>query len=110
MTCQRSLVSNPSTYLDGLEKKAHKTWLTLVLPEEKFLHQRARVKWIESGDSNSNYFHRLIATRQATNQIHYLINQEGNKIENIKEVQDHCVEYFKDLLGGESPSLSEAEK
>ena len=36
---------------------------------ESMLRQKARVKWLEEGDNNSNYFHRLINYRRRQNAI-----------------------------------------
>ena len=36
---------------------------------ESMLRQKARVKWLKEGDSNSNYFHRLINYRRRQNVI-----------------------------------------
>ncbi|XP_024004020.1 uncharacterized protein LOC112081493 [Eutrema salsugineum] len=60
--CQNRLLTSPSPLLASQEKQAHKRWMTLALAEEKILIQRSRVKWIECGDSNTAFFHRVIRT------------------------------------------------
>lgn len=110
LSYQNRLLTNQSTDLASLEKTAHKIWMVLALAEEKFFHQRARVKWVESGDSNSAYFNRVMATRHATNQIHYLIDNAGQRIDNLMDVQTNCVDYFVGLLGGSTIALSAFDK
>ncbi|KAG7588439.1 Reverse transcriptase domain [Arabidopsis suecica] len=107
---QYNLLANPSPILAELEKKAHKDWLTLAMAEEKFLFQRSRVKWVDSGDCNSSYFHRMVSTRRAINQIHYLDDDEGLRIQDKAAIQVHCVDYFSSLLGTASLSLTDADK
>lgn len=109
-SCQNRLLTNPSSALAKLEKKSHKEWLALAEAEEKFLFQRSRVNWVESGDCNTAFFHRMVSSRRATNQIHFLEDLSGQRIDNSLDVEAHCVEYYEDLLGGESAVLSELDK
>lgn len=108
--CHNRVLSNPSPHLATLEKHAHHSWLTLSLAEEKFLCQKSRVKWVECGDSNTAYFHKMVATRRSINQIHYLIDNEGVKLEKSDDIQAHCITFFNDLFGGVPPALSVADK
>lgn len=41
------------------------------------------------------------------NEIHYLIDKTGRRIENLDELQTHCVAFFKDLFGAISHSLDQ---
>lgn len=104
--CQSNLLAAPSSYLAQLEKEAHQVWAKLALAEEKFLCQKSRVTWLKCGDSNSAFFHRMMAARRAMNEIHYLLDQAGRKIENIDELQSHCVDFFKDLFGSAPSALT----
>lgn len=38
---------------------------------------------------------------EASNHIHYLLAPNGDRIESQKGVTDHCVDYFKGILGSE---------
>lgn len=35
------------------------------------------------------------------NHIHFLLDDLGNRIESQVDIQDHCINYFKDLLGSD---------
>lgn len=76
--------------------------MKLALAEEQFLMQISRVKWIEAGDCNSAYFHKMVASRRASNQIHYPIENSGHIIDSPQEVQSHCVNFFSYLFGENS--------
>lgn len=52
---------------------------------------------------NSAYFHRIAASRQVINHMHYLVDTGGNKIQSQENIQLHCVEFFTKLLGGYEP-------
>lgn len=42
----------------------------------------------------------MVATRRSINHIHYLSDATGNRIETQQGYQDHCIDYFSNLLGG----------
>ena len=105
-TCQNNLLAAPSSYLAGLEKEAHRSWAELALAEERFLCQKSRVLWLKCGDSNTTFFHRMMTARRAINEIHYLLDQTGRRIENTDELQTHCVDFFKELFGSSSHLIS----
>lgn len=84
--CQARLLSNPTPTLIKVEKEAHYKWASLALDEEKFMKQKSRVNWLESGDMNMAYFHRMMTLRRSVNHIHYLINEEGTKLDSCDEI------------------------
>lgn len=45
----------------------------------------------------------MAATRQSINHIHFLDDDAGNRIASQHGIKSHCVEFFKDLLGGDIP-------
>ena len=73
------MMHNLSSQLAQLEKEAHRKWITLAIAEENFLQQHSRVLWLNVGDLDTSFFHRMVATRRSTNQIHYLIDSHGNR-------------------------------
>lgn len=104
-SCQSNFLNSPSPQLAKLEKAAHIKWLELALAEERFLCQRSQVSWLANGDGNYAFFHRIVAARRATNQIHYLL-ASGQKIDQQEDISSHCVGYYSELLEGNSKSLS----
>lgn len=62
------------------------------------------------GDCNSSFFHRSIATRRGTNQIHYLLDSANERIDSLEDIQSHVVNNYSDLLGGQSASLFDEDK
>lgn len=49
----------------------------------------------------------MIATRRSLNQIHYLIDQSGRRMENIDEIQNHCIGFYTALFGNIATPLSQ---
>ncbi|KAG7530872.1 Reverse transcriptase zinc-binding domain [Arabidopsis thaliana x Arabidopsis arenosa] len=52
------------------------------------------------GDRNTAYFHKMASSRQAVNHIHYLFDVNGSRLDSLSAIQNHCVDYFENLLGG----------
>lgn len=109
IACQETLLMNPSPRLASLERETHKKWLVLADAEEIFFKQRSRVNWIDAGDSNTSFFHKMVAERNSINQIHYLIDCDGSRLESLLEIQSHVVNYYKDLLGSNLQPLFSCE-
>ncbi|XP_010484758.1 PREDICTED: uncharacterized protein LOC104763036 [Camelina sativa] len=84
--CQDLLLSDPSRSAVAQEKQAHKQWMTLTIAEEK-----------------------IMVTRRAQNQIHYLINEQGQRLTSLEEVKSHCVSYYQDLIGSQPILLTNTE-
>lgn len=98
---QNQTLSDPTEGNAALKLEAQRKWQILIKVEESFLCQRSKVTWVKEEDMNSAYFHRMVATRKTINHIHYLIAADGSRIETQKEISEHCVEYFSELLGSE---------
>lgn len=108
--CQQNFLTNPSASIAELEKEAHGSWIKLALAEEKFLCQRSRIQWLQNGDSNTTFYFKMVAARRSCNQIHFLIGLDGRRIDNKTEIENHCVDFFQELLGKESPPLGESDR
>lgn len=61
--------------------------------------QMSHVNWLACGDGSTNFYHKMIATRRSINNIHFLLHPQGHRTESQREIQEHCVEFFSQLLG-----------
>ncbi|KAG7579890.1 Endonuclease/exonuclease/phosphatase superfamily [Arabidopsis thaliana x Arabidopsis arenosa] len=103
---QSNMLSNPSTLNAAVELEATRKWEVLSQAEESFFFQRSRVTWLREGDKNTSYFHRMASSRQSINHIHFLILEDGSRIDSQEGIQSHCIEFFNDLLASDvSPPL-----
>lgn len=108
VNAQNIMLADPSTTNAATELQAMKEWEELSNAETAFFFQRARINWLKFGDGNSRLFHRYATSRQAINHIHFLISNSGVRIDSLPEIQEQCVNYFSDLLGGPtSPPMFE---
>nr|GEY30519.1 hypothetical protein [Tanacetum cinerariifolium] len=69
-----------------------------VLMEERFLKQKAKIKWLKEGDSNSAYFHKAIKSHVSRSRIDVITNSEGIFYENDM-VPNAFVEHYELFLG-----------
>ncbi|WZY72874.1 hypothetical protein YC2023_005114 [Brassica napus] len=100
VNAQSIMLANPSTTNAASEIRAMQEWEVLSNAETAFFFQRSRINWLAYGDGSSRLFHRYAASRQAINHIHFLINENGDRIDSLTEIQEQCVDYFSTLLGG----------
>nr|KYP39509.1 Transposon TX1 uncharacterized [Cajanus cajan] len=71
---------------------------TLILQEEAFWKQRAKVHWLKEGDSNSKFFHATASARRKRNYIQSIINEEGQTITNQNDIEITAHLYFETLF------------
>lgn len=96
---QLNTLNVPSIANAQIEMDLQEKWQILSYAEESFFYQRSRVTWITVGDRNTPYFHRMANARQASNHIHYLVDDDGSRYETQEDIQNLCVNYFTNLLG-----------
>ncbi|KAI0488527.1 hypothetical protein KFK09_028362 [Dendrobium nobile] len=58
--------------------------------------QRAKVKWVVDGDSNTKFFHAFANARRNANWISQVKNQEGQITEDPREVEDVFLNFFQE--------------
>ncbi|CAL9004798.1 unnamed protein product [Prunus brigantina] len=66
--------------------------------EEKFWHQRSRVKWLRDGDSNTTFFHQSTIQRRRTNRILKLKSGDDQWMENEGDIRNTTEDHFRDLF------------
>ncbi|XP_031502657.2 uncharacterized protein LOC116265845 [Nymphaea colorata] len=79
------------------EIKLRLTLIKLIKMDEERLRQKARVRWMREGDSNSKFFHAMAKGRQRRNHIRTIMDGE-RVISDMDEIFASCTTYFKDLL------------
>lgn len=101
LQAQTSTLDNPTPANAERELECIRKWEIFSKAEERFLMQKSAVTWLDLGDTSTTYYHRLVSIRRSANHIHYLMDAAGGKIEDQAGIEQHCVKYFSDLLGGQ---------
>lgn len=72
--------------------------LALANLEEEEAKQKSRLQWLKLGDRNNSFFHKRIKQRINRNSICKLVYSQGTEYLGDKEIGDHVVDYYSDLL------------
>ncbi|XP_056697775.1 uncharacterized protein [Spinacia oleracea] len=79
---------------------------------KKFLHiqesayrQKARIQWLQVGDSNSKFFFSAMKERIARNSIDILYDDSGKKLSTTQDIQEEVSSFYKQLIGTAASSL-----
>ncbi|OVA12303.1 hypothetical protein BVC80_1571g6 [Macleaya cordata] len=96
---QKEVRRNPTaTYVNQNEREAVKKYANLRRHEESFLHQKAKVHWLEVGDANTSFFHNSIKERRARNKIYSITSSNGEKLEFDSAIAAECGNYFEKMF------------
>ncbi|GJX26449.1 aspartic peptidase [Tanacetum coccineum] len=70
------------------------------LDEERFLKQKAKIEWLEVGDSNSAYFHKSVKSRIHSGRINVIMNSDNIEGQG-SNVADAFVSHYQMFLGSD---------
>ncbi|XP_010532358.1 PREDICTED: uncharacterized protein LOC104808382 [Tarenaya hassleriana] len=96
---QQALFEAPSVNQIEEEKLIRLKYMTLVSAEERLYRQKSRIRWLRLGDKNTAYFHHIASARAAKNHIHYLVDDQGNRLDKVEHIKRHAVAFYSELLG-----------
>ncbi|HET7285360.1 MAG TPA: hypothetical protein VFI70_11805, partial [Nitrososphaeraceae archaeon] len=68
------------------------------MDEERFLKQKAKIDWLNVGDSNSAYFHQVVKTKKARNRIDAVMDANG-KVCDGDQVVSAFLNHYLNFLG-----------
>uniref|UniRef100_A0A1S3Y743 Uncharacterized protein n=1 Tax=Nicotiana tabacum TaxID=4097 RepID=A0A1S3Y743_TOBAC len=91
--CTDNLLDMEKKVLLNLEK-----WSLI---KESVLQQKARVKWIQLGDSNSKYFTTVMKDRTQKNQIIEITTLLGDKLTDPDAIKREIVDFYKKVTNQE---------
>ncbi|GJY14273.1 hypothetical protein Tco_0383582 [Tanacetum coccineum] len=96
---QKALDTNPAdSILREEECVCVQAFNKAKLDEERFLKQKAKVDWLEAGDTNSAYFHKTIKCRNQRSRIDSILNTDNVEVSG-NLVPDVFVIHYKQFLG-----------
>ncbi|GJY11524.1 protein LAZ1 [Tanacetum coccineum] len=96
---QKVLDRNPSDSNHPNEEAAYvKAFTEAKLDEERFLKQKAKIKWLDARDSNSAFFHKFIKSRNRSFRIE-VIRGEGDTDVTGSLVAETFFSHYQKFLG-----------
>ncbi|GKB98029.1 RNA-directed DNA polymerase, eukaryota, reverse transcriptase zinc-binding domain protein [Tanacetum coccineum] len=96
---QVNIEKNPQcSKTKALEAQCLIKYLEAIADKEKLLFQKAKVEWLQNGDKNCKFFHKVIQSRRNLNRITGICNDEGIRFEG-NNVVDQFVKHFREFLG-----------
>jgi len=87
---------NSNRYKELIEQHA-----TLLIQEEAFWKQRAKMHWLKEGDLNTNFFHMSAKIRGKARRVEKLLNDDNNEVSSQHELCDVAHKYFEALFRSE---------
>ena len=93
------MLNAPSLDLVEREKIVSLELNDLLLAEESFFKQKARVDWITEGDQNTKFFQKTVAANQSRTMVKSLINATGIKLTSFPQISEEVVTFYKSLIG-----------
>lgn len=103
---QRILLKNPNPVTAHEDHQARAKWQTLTTVEEKFYRQKSLVQWLQLGNINTGFYHRVVAQRVTRNHIHFLKDHNDRFIGSSAEIKLHSAEYFQGIIGSTELPIS----
>uniref|UniRef100_A0A803QQM3 Reverse transcriptase domain-containing protein n=1 Tax=Cannabis sativa TaxID=3483 RepID=A0A803QQM3_CANSA len=85
-------------------RKLKEEWQQLHFEEERGIWLKSKCKWAREGDANSRLFHNLLNARKAKNTISRIERDNGDIIDNEKEIVEELIAFFSKLYTSEARS------
>eukprot|EP00253_Pinus_taeda_P005215 PITA_05215 len=105
---QQTIITEGRT--DELANKEHSLWMELEarrLQEEILWKQKSRIRWLKEGEKNTKFFHRSTIQRRMHNNIAFINNNQGDRIEKHEDIEKAFRDHFQEALK-EQPGSCEA--
>ncbi|GJY47404.1 sodium/hydrogen exchanger 6, partial [Tanacetum coccineum] len=103
---QKAIDLNPSCY-SLREEHAHYllAFKEASLDKERFLRQKSKIEWLDAGDSNTLYLHKIVKSKNAHNRVE-MVKDISNVLQEGNVVAGTFVSHYEQFLGIEGSSIT----
>lgn len=91
------------------ERECLHALVSITAAQENFLKQKSWNNWLNLGDENTTFFHKVVKARNSYNLIKVLKDEEGNRIMDMQHIKDLVVGFYQNILGRTSHVFSQVE-
>ncbi|KAL2929716.1 hypothetical protein RDABS01_035126 [Bienertia sinuspersici] len=99
--CQKILHANPhDTIASSQEYQANKEYREAASQYYSWLQQKAKIHWLQAGDSNSKIFYNSLKTRTSKNTVNRLMTDQGQWVEDMGSITTAFTQFYEKLLQG----------
>ncbi|KAG7571789.1 Endonuclease/exonuclease/phosphatase superfamily [Arabidopsis suecica] len=99
LSCKQNAAHlNPQASTFAEVTESSERWNHLATIEEQFYHQKSRVRWMQFGDHNTDFFHRVAEGMAAKNAIKCLKSSSGEVLTEVSDIKNEAVHYYKNFL------------
>ncbi|KAF7835276.1 reverse transcriptase [Senna tora] len=95
-----AMSQSPKPHLVPIEQELAFEYQKILRLEEELWASKARLDWLNLGDSNTSFFHASVIKRRRINRITVLKGNVGNWINDYQGIKNHVVEYFTKYFTG----------
>ncbi|PNY16121.1 hypothetical protein L195_g012831, partial [Trifolium pratense] len=88
----------------GRFKEVQEKHARLLVQEEAYWRQRAKMHWLKEGDLNTKFFHMTATSRQRAKKIGKLVNDDNVAVTSQPELCEVALNYFNQLFKPNSAS------
>lgn len=107
LATQSALLLAPTSNLILHERELSQTLKDLEEAEESYLQQKSRIHWLQAGDQNTSFFHKVVQGRQTRNVIKSLTVANGSILTDSNDIKAEFLCYYENLLGTAAPPRSD---
>ncbi|KAF7830841.1 reverse transcriptase [Senna tora] len=90
--------SGPNPHLIQLEQSLALEYQKILDQEEELWASKARLDWLQLGDSNTSFFHSSVINRRRKNKISAIKDSSGNWLFEFDRVKDYITKFFKECF------------
>jgi hypothetical protein len=76
------------------ERECLHHFISISSAEEKFLKQKSRNQWLNLGDGNNAFFHKMVKIRNSSNLIKMLKDDDGNCVSDMQQIKSLAINFY----------------